>query len=338
MRAAVFHETGQPLSIEDVPEPTPGPRDLVLQVKSCGICGTDLHMTGLPSGLAAGTVLGHEFAGEVVHVGPEAEGSWQLGDRVTSLPCIGCGRCAACLSGDPMQCAELETTGLGQVPGAFAERVRVGSSESIRVPDNVDDRTAALSEPLSVGLHAVNVAKLEAGQNVLVIGAGPIGLAVTLWARFFGARSVVVSEKSDGRRKLASDIGATAVLDGGDDVATGFADHTGGPPDVIFECVGAPGMLMQCVGLAPQRGKLIVAGVCMEPDSILPVMAVIKEIQINFVLGYLKPDFQLTLDMLARGRIRPEAMVTDVVDLPGLPTAFEALRTPSTQCKIVVVP
>jgi 2-desacetyl-2-hydroxyethyl bacteriochlorophyllide A dehydrogenase len=338
MRAAVFHETGQPLTIEHVPEPKPGPRDLVVQVKSCGICGTDLHMTGLPSGLATGTVLGHEFAGEVVHVGPEAAGGWQLGDRVTSLPCIGCGRCVACLSGDPMQCAELETTGLGQVPGAFAERVRVGSSECIRVPDSVDDRTAALSEPLSVGLHAVNMAKLEAGQNVLVVGAGPIGLAVTLWARFFGARSVVVSEKSIGRRKLASAIGATAVLDAGDDLATSFADHAGGPPDVVFECVGAPGMLMQCVGLAPQRGKLIVAGVCMEPDTLLPVMAVVKEIQINFVLGYLKPDFQMTLDMLASGRIRADAMVTDVVDLPGLPTAFEALRTPSTQCKVIVEP
>ncbi len=338
MRAAVFQGTGQLLKVEDVPEPNPGPRDLVVQVKSCGVCGTDLHLSGLPSGLAEGTVLGHEFAGEVVHVGPEAAGDWQLGDRITALPCIGCGRCVACLSGDPMQCPAVEGTGLGQVPGAFSERVRVGSSESIRVPDGVDDRTAALTEPLSVGLHAVNVAKLEAGQNVLIIGAGPIGLAVALWARFFGARSVVVSEVSAQRRKLASEIGATAVLDGAGDVAAGFADHAGGPPDVVFECVGAPGLLMQCVGLLPQRGKLIVAGVCMEPDTIVPVMAVIKEIQLNFVLGYLKPDFQLTLDMLASGRIRADALVTDVVDLAGLPSAFEALRTPSTQCKVIVEP
>lgn len=339
MKAAVFLEAGRELSIQEVPEPQRGPSDLILEVKGCGVCGSDLHAAAAPNGLPAGTVMGHEFVGVVAEVGPEAVGNFKPGDRVVSLPCIGCGACSACLTGDIMHCGQIQGTGLGQLPGAFAERVRVGSNESIAVPDAVDDRSAALVEPLSVGLNTVRVAGLQAGQNVLVIGAGPIGLSVALWAHFFGARSVVVSEMSAGRRELAGKLGASHLVDASSqDVATAFAEHTGGAPDVIFECVGIPGMLMQCIGLAPSRGKVVVAGVCIEPDNVLPVLAILKELQFNFVLGYQKSHFEFTLEMLASDRIRALDMVTQIVDLPGLPASFEALKTPGDQCKVVVEP
>jgi (R,R)-butanediol dehydrogenase/meso-butanediol dehydrogenase/diacetyl reductase len=173
---------------------------------------------------------------------------------------------------------------------------------------------------------------------VLVIGAGPVGLAVALWARFFGARSVVVSEFSESRRAMASRLGATATVDGRGQVAEAFAEHAGGPPDVVFECVGVPGMLMQCVELAPARSRIVVAGVCMEPDAFLPVAALLKELSFHFVLAYHHRDWRLTLDMLEAGRIDASPMVTDVVDLAGLPTAFEALKKPTTQCKVLVEP
>ena len=339
MHAAVFRALGKPLEIAEVPDPKPGASDLVLRVKSCGICGSDLHAASLPPGLPAGSVMGHEFSGEVVEVGREAAGQFGIGERVCALPFFGCGRCRACLSGDGIHCPQIVTTGLGTSPGAYAEFVRVGAGETLRLPESVSFREGALVEPLSVGLHAVHEARLEPGANVLVIGAGPIGLAVALWARFFGARTVMVSEKAPGRRALAESFGATHVIDGSrEHVASVFATAAGTSPEVIFECVGIPGMLQQCILLAPSRGRIIGVGVCMQPDTILPLFAVVKEITLRFVVGYRKQDFQLTLDMLAAERIAGKAMISDVVDLAKLPAAFEALKQPSTQCKVMLEP
>jgi len=337
MHAAVFRALGKPLEIAEVPDPKPGPSDLVLRVRACGICGSDLHAASLPPGLPPGSVMGHEFAGEVVEVGREAAGQFRVGERVCALPFIGCGRCHACLSGDGIRCAQIVTTGLGVSPGAYAEFVKVGAGETLRLPEAVGFADGALVEPLSVGLHAVHEARLEPGANVLVLGAGPIGLATALWARFFGARTVMVSENAPGRRALAVRFGASHVIDPSNEIAgAAFVKAAGAPPDVIFECVGIPGMIQQCVMLAPPRGRIIVVGVCVQADTIFPMFAIVKEISLRFVVGYRKQDFQLTLDMLAANRIAAAAMVTDRVDLAQLPAAFEALKQPTTQCKVML--
>ena len=337
MQAAVFRAANQPLVIEDVPEPTPGPRDLVLEVKCCGICGSDLHAAGA-GGLPPGCIMGHEFAGEVVEVGAQATGGFQRGDAVTAIPSIGCGTCAACMSGDPIRCPDVEITGLGQLPGAYARYVRVGSNETVRLPEAMDFRRGALVEPLAVGLHAVEEAGLAPGQEVMVIGAGPIGLAVTLWARFFGARSVLVSEPAPGRRAMAEAMGATDTVVSAEAAAPILAEKPRGGVDVIFECVGVPGLLGECVDLAAARSKVVVAGVCMQPDTWVPAAAVVKELQLQFVLAYRKDDFALTLEMMASGRIDPSPMVTDQISLAQLPEAFEALKKPAAQCKVLVEP
>ncbi len=339
MRAAVLPGLGQELVIEEVPDPKPGPTELVLRVRSCGICGSDLHASALPPGLPPGTVMGHEFAGEVMEVGSAARAEWKPGDRVCAQPFIGCGACAACLAGDGIRCPAMRNTGLGANPGAYAEYVRVGAHETLRLPEAVGFATGALVEPLAVGLHAVQEARLASGENVLVVGAGPIGLVTALWARFFGARSVVVSEKAPSRRALAEKFGATAVVDpSSENVASAFQKIAGAAPDVIFECVGVPGLLQQCIMLAPTRGRIVVVGVCMLPDTIFPGLAIVKEVSLHFVLGYRKRDFQLTLDLIDAERIRGEAMITDVVDLAGFPGAFEALKQPTTQCKVMLEP
>jgi (R,R)-butanediol dehydrogenase/meso-butanediol dehydrogenase/diacetyl reductase len=215
--------------------------------------------------------------------------------------------------------------------------VKVGTAETLRLPAAVDFRAGALVEPLAVGLHAVHEARLEPGANVLVLGAGPIGLATALWARFFGARTVMVSEKAPGRRALAERFGATHVIDPAQEIpGAAFTKAAGGPPDVIFECVGVPGMIQQCVLLAPPRGRIVVVGVCIQPDTIFPMFAIVKEISLRFVVGYRRQDFQLTLDMLAAERIAGAPMITDVVDLAKLPAAFEALKQPTTQCKVML--
>ena len=339
MRAAVFEKIGAPLKIEELPDPPLGESELLIRVKSCGVCGSDIHATSEPPGLPKGTILGHEFAGEVVKVGPEAVGDWKEGDRVCALPYIGCGKCEACLSGSGHRCKKIKATGFGQVGGAYSEYARVGSFEALRLPDNVSFQEGALVEPLSVGLHAVNKSRMERGENVLIIGAGPIGLSATLWARFFGARHVVVSEKNPKRLALAEELGATATIDASKgSVISQFEKIAGRAPDIIFECVGAPGMLQQCVAMAPSEGRIVVLGVHSKPDQLFPIMAILKEVNIQFILGYVRQDFEFTLDMMAARRIDARAMITESVDLDRLPAMFELLRKPTDQCKVLIEP
>ena len=335
MKAAVFKGAGQPLAIEDIADPTPESGQLVVQVAYCGICGTDLHATREgPAMLPCNSVLGHEFVGEVVARGSGLQSDWQQGDRVCALPFISCGRCAACLSGNAFECSELACIGVN-APGGFAEYVATSECNTLKLPDSLSTIDAALIEPLAVGLHAVRASGLRAGQRVLITGAGPIGLAVALWARFMGARDVVVSEPALERRTLAHAMGATAVITPGDDLGEQFADIAGGPPEVLFECVGAPGLIQHCIDIAPRRATVVPVGVCEQPDTILPFPALIKELAIRFAIAYSRADYETVIAMMSQGRIDASPMVTGVVSLEDMPTAFEALRAPSNQCKVL---
>jgi len=340
MKAAVFKAVGQPLAVEDVPDPSPEASELVVKVGYCGICGTDLHATreGLTTA-GCGQVLGHEYVGEIVEVGKEAKNSWQVGDRVCAMPFIGCGKCQPCANGHFFECQTKKTAGI-DAPGGFAQYVTTGARETIRLPDSLELETAALIEPLAVGLHAVRIGGVKAGDRVMVMGAGPIGLTVALWSRFLGARDVVVSELAATRAELAKKMGATHVIqpnpgEGAEQLLEQFIAAAGGPPDVILECVGAPGLLQQCIEISAQRGKIVPVGVCEQPDSIMPFFGLVKEVNIQFAIAYTRDDFDTCVAMLAEGRIDVAPMITDVVDLEALPDAFEALRTPSHQCKVL---
>lgn len=341
MKAAVFEGVGKPLSIQDVPRPAAKPNELVVKVDYCGVCGTDLHATreGLTTA-AEGQILGHEYVGKIVEVGPEALGDWQVGDRVCSLPFIACGNCDACHAGRPYECQNKKVSGV-DAQGAYAEYVAAGGQETIKLPDDLDSQAAALIEPLAVGLHAVRMADVQPGSRVLVIGAGPIGLTVALWARFYGAESVVVSERADSRAALAQKMGATAVMRPAADadaetLAAQYAELTGGAPEVIFECVGAPGLLQQCIEIAGHGGQIVPVGVCEQPDAIMPMLGLFKELRIQFAIAYTMDDFQTAMSALAEQRIDVQPMITDIVTLDELPAAFEALRTPQDQCKVLI--
>jgi (R,R)-butanediol dehydrogenase/meso-butanediol dehydrogenase/diacetyl reductase len=335
MKAAVFKEVGKPLEVETVPDPAPEADELVVKVGYCGICGTDLHSTREGDAtVESGCILGHEFVGEVAEVGKDLSGKWQVGDRVCSLPFLGCGHCVACVNGRPFECAQVQLTGL-QVPGGFAEYVKTGALETLRLPDGLSMESAALIEPLAVGLHAVRVANMQAGQRVLITGAGPIGLAVALWARTLGARDVVISEFAESRRALATRLGASAVVDPSGNLLEQFTDVSGGEPDMIFECVGAPGLLQQCVEIAPRHATLVPVGVCEQPDTFMPFLALVKELRFQFAIAYTRDDFETVIAMLAQGRVDASEMITDIVSLEEMPEAFEALRTPSHQCKVL---
>jgi (R,R)-butanediol dehydrogenase/meso-butanediol dehydrogenase/diacetyl reductase len=340
MRAAVFREMSKPLVIETLADPEPAPHELILRVKNCGICGSDLHMTESTSimPLALGSVMGHEFAGEVVGIGSAIKGQWKESDRVAGFPYICCGDASPCknFGGTSVTCAKGISIGLGQSHGGYAEYVKIGSSGAYRLPQSVSFREGAMVEPLAVGLHAVDMARMPRGATVLVIGAGPVGLAVILWAKFLGARHVIVSEKADIRKQMASRFGATDTIDPSQPLTPQVEKIAGKGPDIIFECVGAPGLIGAAMMDAPRHSRIVVAGVCQQPDTIMPLMGIVKELEIQFVLGYRPADFDYVIGMIASDRVDVDHMVTDVVTLDGLPDAFEALRKPTHQCKVML--
>ncbi|MEM9255275.1 MAG: zinc-binding dehydrogenase [Pseudomonadota bacterium] len=321
MKAAVFEGPGQPLIIKELATPTIGASEMLVKVRRCGICGTDIHASREGPFMApADTVFGHEFVGDIVEIGPSVPaGLFAIGDRVTSLPFIG-----------------EKTIGLGEISGAYSEYVKVGYELVLKIPANLDDNRAALIEPLAVGLHSVKMAEGIAEKNVLIIGAGPIGLACALWCRFFGARSIVLSEMSPTRIDMARTLGFSEFVDPGGDVGAEFAVLTDSAPEVQFECVGAPGLLQACIERAPGRGIIMGIGVCDHPDEIVPLNAFLKELRIQWAVGYDREDFQFTIDMMVAGRIDASCMITQVVGLQDVPDVFEALRSPSDQCKVLI--
>jgi len=342
VRAAVYEAPGLPLRVADVPDPEPGPGQAVIAVAACGVCGSDLHATMPGAELARrGGVLGHEVAGEILEVGPEPAGEWSPGDRVYVMPIGSCGRCPQCLLDRPEECPDQRSFGaLGpdEPDGAYAERLRVSLSDLLAVPAGVGLDTAALAEPLATGLMCVRQARLSIGDRVLILGAGPIGLAAAVWARFFGARRVAVSDRIEHRLELARRLGATDVIGAGPDVAARFADLTGAEPDAVIEAVGRPGMLNAAMAAVRPRGRVVTGGVCMEPDTFDHLLAYAKEPVIRAARVYTKAENAFVLEMIAAGRIDPAPMITHRIGLRELPAAFEALRAPVDQCKVMVMP
>ncbi|MBS0638265.1 MAG: alcohol dehydrogenase catalytic domain-containing protein [Acetobacteraceae bacterium] len=342
MKALIFAESGQPLRVEqrDLPQPEPG--DLIVKVAYCGICGSDVHATDPgPFQIGTGTVLGHEFSGEVVE--SRADG-FAPGDRVIGIPVRPCDPCRAaggeCQDRMGIHCPNARVVGMSPgIPGGYAEYVRIGARQVLRIPDGVDDRAAALVEPLAVGAHAARAAGSLLGKRVLVIGAGPIGNATLVFAKAAGARDVVVSELDGIRRDRAQRLGATAVVDpAAGPLGETFAALTGGPPEVIFECVGATGLIQQCIELAAPKATIVIVGVCRVEDRMFPRRAITKELRLQFVLGYVPEDFSLSLDLLRSGRLDVDAMVSSVVSFSELPEVFEALRLPNPHGKVLLDP
>jgi 2-desacetyl-2-hydroxyethyl bacteriochlorophyllide A dehydrogenase len=327
MRAAVVDEDHH-LAVVDVPEPAPGPRDLVLRVGACGICGSDLKTVGM---MPAGLVMGHEFCGEVVAAGIDVAPDWSEGSLVSALPLVGCGRCRWCVAGEATHCPTVDRIGVGGGAGAFAEYVRVDAAQTVRLPADVGD-LGALIEPLAVGLHTVVAAELEPGDRTLVIGAGPVGLAVSTWARRLGAGDIVISDPLEARRDAAARFGATAAVDP-------TADDLGRDYDVVFECVGAPGLVDVAVGLIRPRGRIVVAGVCLGPDQLAPGAALMREATLRWVMYYTHPEFALAARLVATGDIDAASFVTGRTPLDGIDDAFRDLTSgATTHRKVLVVP
>jgi threonine dehydrogenase-like Zn-dependent dehydrogenase len=340
MRATVMR--GSKLVVDTLPDPEPGPGEVLVRTLACGICGSDLHAlthakklveaareANVPFTMdpARDVVMGHEFCAEVVDFGPETQRTMRPGTRVVSMPLVFGAR-------------GLHGVGYSnEYPGGYGELMLLTEGFLLAVPNGLPTEHAALTEPMAVGVHAVGKARLEPGDASLVVGCGPVGLAVIAALRLRGAEPIVAADFSPMRRTLAQTMGAHVVVDPAAASAVGALDRVAGArPAVIFECVGVPGLLHDLMREAPREARLIVVGVCMEDDRIRPMLGINKELSLHFVLGYRPDEFADTLTALAEGRIAVEPVVTGKVGVEGVAGAFRELATPDAQAKVLVEP
>ncbi|HLI81153.1 MAG TPA: alcohol dehydrogenase catalytic domain-containing protein [Candidatus Binataceae bacterium] len=336
MKACVYKAPGARLEVVEVPDPKAEAGEMIVRVKDCGICGSDLHAAKYGFKMPPGTIMGHEFSAVVDEVGPGVSG-FAPGDPVVVMSYIACGECEPCRSGKTSRCRKMKGVGFGDVPGAYAEKMKTTPGSCYKMPAGMSHRLGATVEPLVVGLHGVHRAQLRAGETCVIMGAGPIGLVTLQWARFAGAHTIVVSEMADGRRDKALQMGADAAVHPRvKNPATVVQEMTGAQPDVVFECIGAAGTLDEAVTYARRGGRVVVLGVCMEDDSFRPMQALNRELDIRFSLGLEPGEIETAIDMLAVGRVSTEAMITHVIGIDELPNAFAALSRPSDQTKVMV--
>jgi threonine dehydrogenase-like Zn-dependent dehydrogenase len=337
VKAAVFKELNKPLVVETLPDPTPGPHDVILKVGKCGICGSDLHISEDPVfGVPGDTVLGHEYSGEVVELGREVK-QIKVGDRIAAFPLESCGECGPCRSGNGAWCEVNMIVG----GGGYGQYAKLAEHQCVRIPAGVSLEDGALIEPLAVGLHAVNVSAMRSGARVLVIGAGPIGLTTTFWARRMGAGRIAVTASSRQREGLAMEMGANTFIDPLVSLEESIRltdEALGGPPEIVYECVGKVGLVKRCIDHVAKRGTVVVVGLCTAQDHFMPFDMIQKECRVQPSAFYDHRDFETALDAIEAGEHKPEEMVTDTVNLTKMPQMFEALKQRTTQCKVLVDP
>jgi (R,R)-butanediol dehydrogenase / meso-butanediol dehydrogenase / diacetyl reductase len=300
---------------------------LVVKVGRCGICGSDLHMTEDPTyGKGAGDVLGHEFAGEVMALGKGTDGV-AVGDLVAVIPLQSCGHCASCKAGEVAWCDKFGLQG-----GGYAEYAVTRPNQCIRLPQSASLADGAIIEPLAVALHGVNMSGLRKGDRVLILGAGPIGLAVAFWARRAGAVDVVILDIADHQRDRALAMGATGFAISPDDALID------GKADIVFECVGIPGLIAQAIDQVRNRGTILLLGLCTRPDTFSSFAMLSKEVRLITSAFFTRGEYEVALDVLNAGAAEPRMLVTDTISLNDTPAVFEALRTRSHQCKVLINP
>ena len=358
MRAAVMRNRS--LVVAEIPDPKPGPGEVLVKTLACGICGSDLHAlkhadkfvensrragNPLVMDLGRDVVMGHEFCAEIVDHGPQTTRALPVGTRVCSRPTL-------------MRPTGPQSIGYSNDnPGGYAEYMRLSEALLLPVPDGLATDHAALTEPMAVGVHAVAKARLQRDDAPLVIGCGPVGLAVIAALRLQDIRPIVAADFSSRRRELAVQMGADVVVDPAQGApwqswreAAVYRDASRAPalppwiagpavrPAVVFECVGVPGVLDDLMAASPRGTRIVVVGVCMEADTIHPMLGISKELNLQFVLGYTPDEFAATLGHIAAGKIPATPLITGHVGLDGVPQAFVDLGSPERHAKILVHP
>jgi L-iditol 2-dehydrogenase len=333
MKAAIYPGQGKAIVIETLPDPKPGADELLIKVDRCGICGTDLSMTrGGVWDFGAGSQFGHEYAGEIIEVGRNVTG-FRIGERISVLPSLACGQCEACRShGNNVLCQAKP----GSAMVGFAELARVPTSVATRLPNTLSMADGALIEPLAISLYGVKFARIQPGDRVLVLGGGTVALYAIYWARRLGAGRIVAMSRSARRQDLALAMGANAFIAYGASEIGEVSEALDGSPQVVFECVGAEGMLPKAIMHAAQFGTVVSLGFCTSPDPLIPAIGSYKCVSIQFAVGYSMKEFTYIADQMDKGHVDPKAIITRDIPLTGLPAMIDALRGPNNETKVHV--
>lgn len=326
--------------IKDIPEPKSDGKKVIIEVSKTGICGSDIHywVNGEPKGL----VMGHEFAGVVVDPGDRLD--LVKGDRVTALPISPCGECEACRNGDVQFCPKTwnEAVGLSiDNPGGLTSKIAIRSDMVIKVPDNVTDEEVAMVEPLAVGLHAAHLGRIAVGDDVLVIGAGIIGLASAEFAKKEGASYVAITETNKARGEKAVDLGvADEYYDATDkDLVENLMAKTNGGFDVVIECVGNGAAVNSAISMVKPGGIVVLVGVATDAVPTYTVMAVMKELVVQGAIAYTYNEFKSCIDLISRKQVDVLKFVDDIVPLERVQEAYERLTSGTDAAvKILVDP
>jgi L-gulonate 5-dehydrogenase len=324
------------MEVREAPEPKPGAGQALIRVEAVGLCGSDFHLfLGDHPYARFPQTQGHEFSGVIETFGPGYEGPLSVGDRVAVEPLIACGHCFACRRGRYNCCASLRVMG-AHVPGALTEKVAVASSALYSVGD-LDPVTAALVEPVSIGLQAVKRAEVRRGDTVVVFGAGPIGQAVTLGAADLGARVLAVDRIAD-RLRPARDLGAEEVVDSttADPVAAATAWTSGEGAAVVVDATGVPSLIRSAFDIVAPSGVIVVVGISDQEVSIPVIEFSRKEVS---VLGSRNNAgiFGAAVDLVTRHEERVRRLVTHTFPLAEVPAAIEfAMNNPREAEKVVI--
>lgn len=340
MKAAIYPGGGKPIVIETLPDPRPGPDDLLIRVQRCGICGTDLSMTrGTAWDFGTNVQFGHEYTGEIVELGSNVS-NFRVGERIAALPSVACGTCQTCRShGNNVLCRESPAS----ASKGFAEFAVVPTSVATRLPSTLSAADGALIEPLAISLYGTKLAGIQPGDPVLVLGGGTVALYAIYWARRLGAGRIVAMSRSPRRKDLSLAMGADAFVPYGDAEIGEVREALGGvSPAFVLECVGAEGMLMKATMHVAPFGKIVSLGFCTSPDPVIPGVASYKCAAMQFAVGYSMKEFiyiaeQLNRDAIAQANLPDiKQIITNDIPLADLPAMFDVLRGPNNETKVHV--
>ncbi|MPZ22609.1 MAG: alcohol dehydrogenase catalytic domain-containing protein [Dehalococcoidia bacterium] len=339
MKASVFRGPGK-FTVEDLPEPVPTAGQVLLRVDYCGICGTDVHFNeGPPFAIPEqGVILGHEFSGEIVDVGPGV-GRERVGEKVAVLHLLPCGRCHYCVSGFENLCLKPdEVVGLGALPGGFAEYVAINQAMAIPLGDEFTTRVGAVIEALAVAHHGVEVSGIQPGQSALVIGCGPIGILTTQVLHAIGVENVVASEITAYRRQMASKLGIATVVNPSEVDLAETLRESAGPLGVeyVFECTGLPGPFTEGLSLLRAAGTMMAIGVGSQPMQITTHQLVTRQHTIKGSLAY-SDDYTASKELIRKG-LDVEHLISAERGLDDVLPAIEELASGAEQCKVLISP
>jgi len=335
MRVSVLRAAGD-LTVEERPEPTPGPHEVLVRVASVGVCGSDVHYFEhgrIGSHVVdSPLVLGHEASGKVVAVGSSVT-RLTVGERVSVEPGVPDFACRQCLAGRYNLCENMRFFATPPIDGAFAELVTVHEQFAHPVPESLTDDAAALLEPLSVGLWACAKGGVGAGSRVLVTGAGPVGLVAAQSALALGAATVTVTDVNPNRLSLARELGVTETLD----VGSTSVSESGVEVDSLLECSGHPGATADAIRAVAPAGRVVLVGMGGDEAS-LPVSRIQeRELTLTGTFRYAH-TWPAAIALAASGRVQLDRLVTGHYDLDDVRTALTAARTDPTAVKPMVVP